>query len=1018
MNNKYFSEEQFQAQEKFLSKFGEWEEDGIDRLMLKSIREDHEEYFGEFTKELFKHEYEKLRIPLGELYFPRRKAKREGGYNPYRFKIQARNGQLTVIDSEDKSQSMYTDERKKTSNGEYFTKPQSFSVSNPQEGIWSRIFDVALLKNNVAVGVIIKPTKENLLPSGYFLPADSGTYFRPFAFPSHRAAELALKYLNDKKTFNNNDKLEFAKNFSTKAEAEIALKRLENTKMFESEEKLLSDFKKNPGKYHYNEALYRATMPVGEPENQIGIFVDNLQSRLLAQFRAIDFKENSKKDFMPITFYLPDGNEKYYPYELKDQQKDIEVALSNGNNKEKAFALVLDFYYRNKANLAADMNKEDFFQTVKQQPEEVKKEIFKLLSNSNKMSPLGQYNFFNIIFGEKLSDRNKKQLIDGVYAGGNLPQEIKPFFVNDLYNRGAPDKCPNELLPKKISSIQKNKAAMEKAIGSSDYNTVEELIGKGVTVNFFGKHWGYPLLHSAIKKSERKIVELLIKNGAYIEQGDDRKETPLQVAINTGDIEMVGSLIEEGANVNNGGDNNIPPLEYAARLVREKKTDKGNVVREHDKEKSKKMVSLLIRKHADVNAKNNSPLKWAINNNNKDNVELLLTSKAEVSFLLEESKREIGLNNYLEQCINKNLTNVIYALTKSTPNIDQSCYKKMLNYAVGRKNKEMMQFLIDINPQNKYNFDFAKMLKEFLDEMPINLEGIKWLLENETRLGISSKDHNYNHHHILSEVLRSDCKKVDDELMLNVVKLLKEEKRAKYENNNGDFALLTAAKNGHAKVVEYLLDRDSRKNPANRKALFLPPLQGSKKHDTNDNGEFPLYLAARNGHNEVVKKLLARNTVVDQEIIKKKGSDHLKTALHIAAVGGHTDIIETLLDWRANIHAKDTDGNTPLHVAAKYHRASSAIKLLEKGANYDTPNTDNKTPLELFMKGYDDYYRSDYTTQEQKEALEELHKLFTKKNSRSSYTPQQKMHNLSENTSQKDKRENQKKVRKISNNNS
>ncbi len=74
-------------------------------------------------------------------------------------------------------------------------------------------------------------------------------------------------------------------------------------------------------------------------------------------------------------------------------------------------------------------------------------------------------------------------------------------------------------------------------------------------------------------------------------------------------------------------------------------------------------------------------------------------------------------------------------------------------------------------------------------------------------------------------------------------------------------------------------------------------------------GWTPLYLAAANGHKDVVELLLANHAEVNA-----KDRDG-RTPLHAAATFGHKDVVELLLANHADINARDKNGNTALDVA-------------------------------------------------------------------------------------------------------
>ena len=64
-------------------------------------------------------------------------------------------------------------------------------------------------------------------------------------------------------------------------------------------------------------------------------------------------------------------------------------------------------------------------------------------------------------------------------------------------------------------------------------------------------------------------------------------------------------------------------------------------------------------------------------------------------------------------------------------------------------------------------------------------------------------------------------------------------------------------------------------------------------------------------------------------VISSSKNKYKETLLHVAATGGHIDIIKMLVNAQGNISARDHDGNTPLHLAAKYGRAKAVKYLMQ-----------------------------------------------------------------------------------------
>jgi DNA-binding transcriptional regulator YdaS (Cro superfamily) len=73
-----------------------------------------------------------------------------------------------------------------------------------------------------------------------------------------------------------------------------------------------------------------------------------------------------------------------------------------------------------------------------------------------------------------------------------------------------------------------------------------------------------------------------------------------------------------------------------------------------------------------------------------------------------------------------------------------------------------------------------------------------------------------------------------------------------------------------------------------------------------------------------------------------------KTALHLAAAGGHAEVVDVLLSAAANVAARDAAfGSTPLHVAAPQGHAAVVGKLILAGADVYVTDNYRQTPLML-----------------------------------------------------------------------
>ncbi|KAL4930896.1 ankyrin repeat domain-containing protein [Aspergillus undulatus] len=124
--------------------------------------------------------------------------------------------------------------------------------------------------------------------------------------------------------------------------------------------------------------------------------------------------------------------------------------------------------------------------------------------------------------------------------------------------------------------------------------------------------------------------------------------------------------------------------------------------------------------------------------------------------------------------------------------------------------------------------------------------------------------------------------------------------------------------------------------------------------------ETPLMIAARRGHQRVLKHLIsfadqgieleARNEGVDLEA----EDEEAKTPLILAALNYHHGTVKLLLEHGAAVDTKDLYGRTALTWAAEHGELDTVDLLLEKGSLVDSRTVNQSTPLILAAsRGHD-----------------------------------------------------------------
>jgi hypothetical protein len=114
---------------------------------------------------------------------------------------------------------------------------------------------------------------------------------------------------------------------------------------------------------------------------------------------------------------------------------------------------------------------------------------------------------------------------------------------------------------------------------------------------------------------------------------------------------------------------------------------------------------------------------------------------------------------------------------------------------------------------------------------------------------------------------------------------------------------------------------------------------GANIESKDNNGQTPLWWAARSSNVAMVKLLLEAGANIESK------DTNGQTPLWWAARNSNVAMVKLLLEAGTNIESKDTSGQTPLWWAARNSNVDMVKLLLEAGANIESKDDNSQTPL-------------------------------------------------------------------------
>eukprot|EP00042_Codosiga_hollandica_P053210 m.691609 g.691609 ORF g.691609 m.691609 type:complete len:1015 (-) comp58643_c0_seq1:413-3457(-) len=377
---------------------------------------------------------------------------------------------------------------------------------------------------------------------------------------------------------------------------------------------------------------------------------------------------------------------------------------------------------------------------------------------------------------------------------------------------------------------------------------------------------------------------------------DSQGRTPLHAAAFCGHTAMCQAIIDKGGRVNDKDKNWWTPMHWVAV--------NGNV----------DCAKVLVLRNADISVLDKlyrSPLHLACAHGHLEMAEFLLDSGANVKAVDRQGRHALHYASYHGHTA---LVDMLWSKA-SVPNPIDRSQRTMLHWVVSKGQQFVTRALLanddvarDIDNTDKHGYTALHVacgsslgalsawslldrhanpnLKDSRGRTPLHLAAL------------------YGHRDSAEVLLKFGASLAETDAM-------------------GQIALHKACKHGHEGLV----------------SLFLFNQANASKQDLH--GRTPLHLAAASGSLECILHLLSPETV-SVDVTDKAGF----TPIHYAARHGHHDVINQLLNHKADPTLRSADGTTALHLASQYGHLRCAEALLGL-TGVDVTNNEHQTALHL-----------------------------------------------------------------------
>ena len=463
----------------------------------------------------------------------------------------------------------------------------------------------------------------------------------------------------------------------------------------------------------------------------------------------------------------------------------------------------------------------------------------------------------------------------------------------------------------------------------------------------------YELLsaNAVLRTKKAQTSHFLIKQGVEMQKENNLGQTPLYLAMCSGDTQAVLLLAEQKKESPLISDGDVQAIRRLVdmKLLDVNMKDKNKKTPLHQAAKADDIegVSLTLKLGADINA---------VDKEGRTALHVAITySRPKAALKLMEGGAKLDVKDAkgytpLHEAASKNAEELVSGLMKHGANINsvdkegRTALHVAITYSRPKAALKLMEggAKLDVKDAKGYT-PLHEAASKNAEEL------VSGLMKHGANINSVDKEgRTALHVAIICFRPKAALKLIEGGAELDV------------KDNNGRTVLHEAAVKGNKEIIKALLKRDADINAMDRNGCTAVDLALEKRNFDfvwflidNSNRAYVkendiLNLSIRKDDKEIVRKLVNKGKVNTTD-------KHGWTPLHVALQYRHTEIVEILLKAGAQADVQTPVGQTPLHVALEHCDVTSARLLLRYGNYKDSADKSGMTALHLAARnGYKD----------------------------------------------------------------